>query len=91
MPFDEKSLETTVRLLAAHQQRYAELHQIGARLLDPAFYRSRDGKLVVGQLPAADLDQLVAKMAELLDEANVIEANIRQAIKPAAAAESVPD
>jgi hypothetical protein len=80
MPFDEKSLETTLRLLVAHQQRYSELVELATRLLNPIFYRSRDGNLTVGQIPSADLDQLAAKMTELLDEASVIAANIRQAV-----------
>ena len=82
MPLDEKNIETIIRLIVAHQQRYTEIQDIGARLLHPAVYRSRDGKLALGQLTQADKDQLTGKVTELLDEAGVIAANIRQALLP---------
>lgn len=82
MALDEKNIETTIRLIIAHQQRYTEIQEVGARLLHPVVYRSKDGKIALGELTQADKDQLTAKVADLLDEAQVIANNIRQVLAP---------
>jgi len=83
MPLDEKNIETTIRLISAHQGRYTEIADLGAQLLRPHFWRSRDGTLELGQLSQGDKAQLTTRLTELLDEAQVIANNIRQALAPA--------
>jgi hypothetical protein len=78
MPLDEKNIELIIRLVATHQQRYTEIMEVGQRLLNPSAYRSRDGSLVLGQFSEAEKERLIAKLEELLDEAQVIANNIRQ-------------
>ena len=80
MPLDDKTIETTIRLILAHGARYDEIREVGTRLLNPVVYRSRDGDVALGTLTQEDKDLLTAKITELLDEADVIRNNIRQAI-----------
>lgn len=82
MPLDEKNIELTIQLISAHQGRYTEIAELGAQLLRPHFWRSRDGTLELGQLSQADKDQLTARLTVLLDEADVIRNNIRQSLLP---------
>lgn len=80
MPLSERNIELIIRLLAAHQARYAEMQEVGMRLLNPMVYRSRDGTIAVGQLSDEDKERLTTHIRELLDEAEVIASNIRNAI-----------
>jgi hypothetical protein len=82
MPLDATNIETIIRLIVAHQQRYTEIADLGGRLLLPAFWRSRDGTLELGTLTQDDKTQLTARLTDLLDEAQVIANNIRQALGP---------
>ena len=82
MPLDDKTIETTIRLILAHGARYDEIREVGTRLLNPVVYRSKDGAIALGTLTQEDKDRLAARIAELLDEADVIRNNIRQAIAP---------
>ncbi|OGO08507.1 MAG: hypothetical protein A2Y61_03990 [Chloroflexi bacterium RBG_13_60_13] len=82
MALDEKNIELVIRLIAAHHNRYTAIQEAGARLLNPVVYRSPDGAIVVGSLGQGEKDQLVFLIGQLLDEAQVIAATIRQEVLP---------
>lgn len=77
MPLTERNLETTLRLLTAHKQRYGEVEEIAGRLTQANFYRSPDGTLAVGQFSAEEKEALAKRIDDVLAEGDVIAASIR--------------
>ena len=77
MPLTPDKLEPILRRMVALEQRFGELKTIAQRLIDPVFWRSREGDLAVGGLTPEQLHELAARIKQDLGEAELIITDIR--------------